>query len=127
MAAGLATLHELDEQRLVARAAELGARLLELTRPLVERHEAVAEVRGLGLMWAVELADASPHGLLAQLVSMRLFAEHRVLSQTTGTLPPALKALPPLTVAEDDLAAFAQALDEAIARAQRLQRLMPAR
>ena len=32
MAAGLATLHELDEQDLVARTARLGARLLELTR-----------------------------------------------------------------------------------------------
>ena len=37
MAAGLATLHELDEQELVERTAQLGERLLELTRPLVER------------------------------------------------------------------------------------------
>src|SRR4029077_13950602 len=34
MAAGLATLHELDEQRLVERSAQLGEQLLELTRPL---------------------------------------------------------------------------------------------
>src|SRR4029077_17862677 len=33
MAAGLATLHELDEQELVARPAQLGERLPELTRP----------------------------------------------------------------------------------------------
>ena len=31
MAAGLATLHELDEQGLVERSARLGERLLELT------------------------------------------------------------------------------------------------
>ena len=41
MAAGLATLHELDGQGLVERSARLGERLLELTRPLVERHEVV--------------------------------------------------------------------------------------
>ena len=57
MAAGLATLHELDEQGLVERSARLGARLLELTRPLVERHDVVREVRGLGLMWAIEFAE----------------------------------------------------------------------
>ena len=46
MAAGLATLHELDEQRLVQRSARLGEQLLALTRPLVERYDVVRDVRG---------------------------------------------------------------------------------
>ena len=41
MAAGLATLHELDEQDLVERSARLGERLLELTRPLVDEFDVV--------------------------------------------------------------------------------------
>src|SRR5947208_12369412 len=41
MAAGLATLRELDETELVARSEWLGRRLLELTQPLVEAHDAV--------------------------------------------------------------------------------------
>ena len=57
MAAGLATLRELDEQGLVERSARLGERLLELTRPLVERYEVVRDVRGLGLMWAIEFGE----------------------------------------------------------------------
>src|SRR5215468_6054638 len=57
MAAGLATLHELDEQRLVERSARLGERLLELTQPLAERHDVVADVRGLGLLWAIEFEE----------------------------------------------------------------------
>ncbi|HWX09222.1 MAG TPA: aspartate aminotransferase family protein, partial [Gaiellaceae bacterium] len=57
MAAGLATLHELDEERLVERSARLGAKLLELTQPLVEEFEVVREVRGLGLMWAMEFGE----------------------------------------------------------------------
>ena len=57
MAAGLATLHELDEQDLVARTARLGERLLELTRPLVEEFDVVRDVRGLGLMWAIEFGE----------------------------------------------------------------------
>src|SRR3954449_5945398 len=54
MAAGLATLAELDEQGLVARSRELGARLLERTLPLVDGYQVVRDVRGLGLMWAIE-------------------------------------------------------------------------
>src|SRR6266568_3740513 len=41
MAAGLATLEELDAERLAERAARLGELLLERTRPLVERCEIV--------------------------------------------------------------------------------------
>src|SRR6266511_730986 len=57
MAAGLATLRELDDAELVARSARLGELLLEQTRALVEAHDVVREVRGLGLMWAVEFAE----------------------------------------------------------------------
>src|SRR6266851_4989935 len=53
-AAALATLRVLDREGLVARAEEMGRLLLELTEPLVERFEVVTEVRGLGLMWAIE-------------------------------------------------------------------------
>ena len=62
-AAGLATLQVLDREQLVERAARLGELLLELTRPLVERFEVVREVRGLGLIWAIELGPPSgPRG-----------------------------------------------------------------
>ena len=85
MAAGLATLHELDEQDLVARTARLGERLLELTLPLVERYDVVRDVRGLGLLWAIEFAepaggrrsyrllDRVQPGLFAQVVVVPLF------------------------------------------------------
>ena len=53
-AAALATLRVLDDEGLVERAERLGALLLELTAPLVERFEVVRDVRGLGLMWAIE-------------------------------------------------------------------------
>ena len=55
-AAGIATLTVIEREKLVERAARLGDLLLALTRPLVERFEIVREVRGLGLMWAIESA-----------------------------------------------------------------------
>jgi ornithine--oxo-acid transaminase len=134
MAAGLATLHELDEQRLVERSADLGRTLLELTRPLVERYDVVRDVRGLGLMWAIEFGEPASRrrayrfvdrlqpGLFAQLVVVPLFADHRILSQVAGHAIPVIKGLPPLVVTEDDLGWFTEALDATIARAQNLPR-----
>ena len=136
MAAGLAALHELDEQDLVARTARLGERLLELTLPLVERYDVVHDVRGLGLLWAIEFAepesgkrsyrllDRVQPGLFAQVVVVPLFKEHRILSQVAGHRIPVVKGIPPLTVSESDLDWFAEALDETIRKAQRLPRAL---
>ena len=136
MAAGLATLRALDEQGLVERSAQLGELLLELTRPLVEGYEVVREVRGLGLMWAMEFGEpesrrrswrvlerAQP-GLFAQLVVVPLFSEHAILSQVAGHRLNVVKVLPALVVTEEDVERFAAALDDVLARAERLPRAM---
>ncbi len=132
MAAGLATLRELDERRLVERSRVLGERLLELTRPLEERYEVVADVRGLGMMWAIEfsepkhgrtswrLLEKTQPGLFAQLVIGPLFHEHRILTQVAGHKLNVLKILPPFTIAEAEIERFAEALDTVIAHAARI-------
>jgi ornithine--oxo-acid transaminase len=133
MAAGLATLHELDEQDLVAQSARLGERLLELTRPLVEEFDVVREVRGLGLMWAIEFGEPEKAGrrsyrmiermqpgLFAQLVAAPLFKEHKILSQVAGHRMAVLKALPPLVLSDEDVEYFVDALSTTIKRAQRM-------
>jgi ornithine--oxo-acid transaminase len=136
MAAGLATLAELDDQELVERTERLGTRLLELTTPLIERYDVVRDVRGLGLLWAIEFAeptagrrsyrllDRIQPGLFAQVVVIPLFKEHRILSQVAGHKIPVIKAIPPLTISEADLDWFAEALDETIRKAQRLPRAL---
>src|SRR5437016_837974 len=62
MAAGLATLHEYRERRLVEESARLGGRLLELTRPLVDEFEVVRDVHGLGLAWTIEFGEPGDGG-----------------------------------------------------------------
>ncbi len=135
MVAGLATLRELDDAKLVERSEQLGRRLLELTEPLVDAHDAVKEVRGLGLMWAMEFGEPESGslawrvmermqaGLFAQLVVVPLFTKHRILSQVAGHDLPVLKGLPPLVLSEEDLEDFATALDEVIVRAARPTRV----
>ena len=134
MAAGLATLAEIRERALSARAERLGERLLELTRPLVGRYDVVKEVRGLGLLWAIEfgapdharrtwqLLERSQPALFSQFVVGPLFRRHRILSQVAGHSLNVIKGLPPLVVDERDLEWFAGALDETVADARQLRR-----
>jgi ornithine--oxo-acid transaminase len=136
MVAGLGTLRELDEQGLVGRSARLGEELLERTRPLADRSGVVREVRGLGLMWAIEFEE--PEGgsrtwrmleriqpaLFAQLVVVPLFRDHRILSQVAGHGLNVLKALPPLVVTEDDLDWFVGSLEETVAQAEKMPRAL---
>jgi ornithine--oxo-acid transaminase len=132
MAAGLATLHELDDQGLVEHTARLGERLMAETRPLLDEFEVVKDVRGLGLMWAIEFGE--PHagrrswrliermqpGLFAQLVVAPLFSKHRILSQVAAHKLAVIKILPPLVVSDDDVDYFVDALRSTIAKAQRM-------
>jgi ornithine--oxo-acid transaminase len=136
MAAGLATLAEIDDQGLVERAGALGQRLLELTRPLTEKHDVVREVRGLGLMWAIEfvepetlsrsyrLLERLQNGLFAQLVVAPLFRDHHVLIQVAGHGIPVIKGIPPLVVSDEDVTYFAESLDASIGKATKLPRAM---
>ena len=136
MVAGLATLHELDAERLPERAAATGELLLERTRPLVERHAVVKDVRGLGLMWAIEFGppggiaatwrtlELAQPGIFAQLVVVPLFRDHRILIQVAGHRMNVVRAMPPLVLSEDDVERFALALDGVIADAQKLPRSM---
>jgi ornithine--oxo-acid transaminase len=83
----------LDDEGLVARSRTLGAWFLEELRTL--RHPAIVEVRGRGLLCAIELAEpARP--------SCEALQRRGVLcKETHGTV---IRLSPPLVVGEDDLA-----------------------
>jgi ornithine--oxo-acid transaminase len=137
-AAALATLRIIDREQLSARAERLGALLLELTSPLVSRYEVVREVRGLGLMWAIEFGpppgaasralwrsvERRQPGLFSQLITVPLFHRHRILCQVAGHHMNVIKALPALTVEEDEIRRFAAALEQTIADAERYPRAL---
>jgi ornithine--oxo-acid transaminase len=134
MAAGLATLAELEARKLPERAARLGERLLARTGALAERFDVVREVRGMGLLWAIEFGEpkagsrlwrfleARQAGLFSQFVVGPLFREHQILSQVAGHSINVVKGLPPLVIDEGDVDWFADALEAVVAGAQRLPR-----
>ena len=132
-AVALATLRVIEQERLVERAERVGALLMELTRPLVDRFEVVSDVRGKGLMWAIEFGppagagarrlwetvERRQPGLFSQLVTVPLFHEHRIFCQVAGHRMNVIKALPALVVEEEEIRRFAAALEDTIAAAER--------
>jgi ornithine--oxo-acid transaminase len=134
MAAGIATLQVLKEERLVENAAERGEQLLSTLKTFVDRYDFVKDVRGKGLMIAIEfgspkslklkaawtlLSKANP-GLFCQMVLIPLFKEHHVLAQVAGHDVPVIKLLPPLVVTEADCDWTLRALDETVAACHRV-------
>ena len=125
MVAGLATLRELDEPGPRRALAPASASSCSSGRGRSSSaSEVVKDVRGLGLMWAIEFEEPDgrlttwrcssgcSRGSFAQLVVVPLFRDHRILSQVAGHGLNVVKALPPLVVTEDDLDWFVDALDE---------------
>ena len=132
MAAGLATLHVMDEERLVERAAALGERLIAGLDGLRARHDMIADVRGKGLIVAIEFrapraltlkaawaaAEKAQKGLFAQFVVMSLMRDHHILTQVGGFDVNVIKLLPPLIIGEEEVDAVVAAFDAVLTEAQ---------
>ncbi len=116
MAAGIATLDVIREEGLVENAAKVGEGILDDLRAMVGRYSFLREVRGKGMMQALEFApppglrhraawkllDTAQKGLFAQLVVVPLFKKHRILCQTSGHDAPTVKFIPPLVLDDAD-------------------------
>ncbi|GGZ46715.1 aspartate aminotransferase family protein [Streptomyces inusitatus] len=98
-AAALATLDVIRDERLVANAAEQGARLLEGLRKVASEFPVIADVRGLGLMAGSEfcLPDGSPDPLTAQR-AQRAAAERGLLLLPCGEHGNIIRMIPALVV-----------------------------
>lgn len=92
-ASGLAALQVLEDEGLAANAECMGARFVNRLR-----HPKVKEVRGLGLMLAVELGDA---GVVQQVVHGAL--DSGVLGFWFLSCPSAFRIAPPLTISESEV------------------------
>jgi 4-aminobutyrate aminotransferase-like enzyme/Ser/Thr protein kinase RdoA (MazF antagonist) len=116
-AAALAVLDVLEEERLQARALQIGTHLLGSLRALMERHAVVGDVRGSGLFLGVELVrdrgTLEPAGEEAGYVVNRL-RELGILTGTDGPYHNVLKIRPPLVFTAEDADALVAALDEVL-------------
>jgi acetylornithine/succinyldiaminopimelate/putrescine aminotransferase len=133
MAAGLATLHALETQDVVANARRTGEMLRSRLSELVPRYELLHEVRGRGLMIGIEFGRPSSwklrapwtalqvarKGLFAQTVVHALFHRHQILTQVSGDHLEVIKLIPPLIITEVEVDRFVDAFVDVMDEAHR--------
>ncbi len=138
MAAGLATLAVMDDEKLAENAARTGEALQGALQEMVDRYELLAEVRGRGLMIGIEfgkpkslklrtrwnMLQAARRGLFAQMVVAALFRRHRILTQVAGDHMEVIKLLPPLIIGDAEVKMFREAFVEVMEDASRGSGLM---
>jgi ornithine--oxo-acid transaminase len=129
MAAGIATLEVLASERLIERAASTGERLMGALSEMTARYELMHEVRGKGLMLAIDFArpqsfllktewdliEGAREGLFGQLITIPLFTDHNILSQVAGPNSRAVKLLPPLIISDFDIEWIVKSIEAVIA------------
>jgi 4-aminobutyrate aminotransferase len=98
-AAAYATLRVVKEEGLLANAVAMGQRLMDGLRDIQADHPVIGDVRGLGLMIAVEFVteDGGPNSAAVSQVIKSSFEEN-VLLINCGTYDQAIRVVPPLVV-----------------------------
>lgn len=133
MVAGLATLHALRHEGIVEHAARVGDRLKTGFAAMTGRYELFKEVRGCGLMLAVEfhrpraftlrtgwdLLHRLDPSLFCQAILMPLMSEHRILAQVAGHRLDVIKLIPPLVLSDADADEVLTAFDATIGACHR--------
>jgi ornithine--oxo-acid transaminase len=129
MAAGIATLQVIEDEKLIENTALIGENIITSLGAMTEKYEFLKEVRGKGLMIAIEfgapkslslktawmMLEAANKGLFCQMITIPLFKEHHLLSQVAGHGMNVVKLLPPLNLTEKDRDWVVNSFDSVIA------------
>lgn len=111
-AAALATIDVLAADGFLDSVNQRGQQLADGLRSLQERHHgAVAHVRALGLMVAMQFDTA---GRTAAIVGHCL-RESKLITMTAGAAGTTMRFMPPLTVTEDEIGLAVDAVERALA------------
>ena len=110
-AAGAAVLDLVSDDEFLVRARELGERLRAGLDGIAERHPEIGEVRGLGPMLALELAEREPARAKA-LVSAAF--ERGLVILSCGLYGNVIRLLPPLTLTDEEADEGLSILEEAL-------------
>jgi 4-aminobutyrate aminotransferase-like enzyme len=117
-AAALAVLAVIEDEGLVASAAEAGSYLRQGLMTLAQRHPLIGDVRGEGLLLGVELVDdrqtRAPAAGHAHRVTEAM-RERGILLSTTGPAGNVLKIRPPLVFRAEHADLLLETLDDVLA------------
>ena len=117
--AAKAVIDYIDEHKLMINAAETGAYLRSKLEEMKAQHSFIGEVRGMGLMQALELVEdrdsrkPSPEATMALMEAAR---ENQLLIGKGGTYGNVIRITPPLNIAKSDVDEFVVRLDASLNR-----------
>jgi 4-aminobutyrate aminotransferase len=122
-AAANATLDVIRDEGLVDNARDLGSTFLEGLRRIAAKYPAVGDVRGKGLMLALEFVKPgegdgrAPNPELTKRVQAEAL-KRRLIVLTAGTYVNVVRIIPPLVTTPEEVALALAILDESLAAAR---------
>jgi alanine-glyoxylate transaminase/(R)-3-amino-2-methylpropionate-pyruvate transaminase len=117
-AAGRAVLKTIREEKLQENAKSVGAELLDGLKQLQKKYPVIGDVRGKGLMTAVELVkdqrtkEPDPEAAAAVFEVTR---DHGIIVSKSGTFKNVLRLVPPLCLSHNDIDHVVTAFDKCFA------------
>jgi 4-aminobutyrate aminotransferase len=116
-AAAVATVQVIQDEGLLDNAQKMGGRLIEALSGLQRRHDAIADVRGIGLMIGAELRDVGGEsaGQVAKAIQ-KACLERGLLLLTCGTRDQVIRWIPPLVVGDEHMDDALEIFEAAVAR-----------
>ncbi|WP_339853809.1 aspartate aminotransferase family protein [Roseovarius nubinhibens] len=124
-AAARAVLAVMRDEGLQENAHKVGAKLLERLQDLKDKHSAIGDVRGKGLMLALEFVtdrdSKTPDKEMTAEVFEACRAEGIILSKS-GPFQQCLRMVPPLCLSQEDVDHVTTSLDGALSAAAKLRR-----
>ncbi|MGA2115466.1 MAG: aspartate aminotransferase family protein [Bryobacteraceae bacterium] len=118
--AAKAVIDFIEEQDLLTNCTETGAYLHRRLAELKEKHEIIGEVRGMGLMAALELVTDRGNKTPAPAetaLALEAARENRIILGKGGMYGNVLRISPPMNVGRSDVDQFIQLLDKSLAAA----------
>ena len=135
MAAALATLHVMEEDKLVENAAAMGEYAIRRLKEIGATCPFVADVRGKGLMFGIDFARPEKSfklkmawdmlhkmnfGVFGQMIIIPLLQKHKILTQVAGYHTEVIKFLPPIISTKEDIDWFLTAMQDVLDDSQRV-------
>ncbi len=129
MAAALASLYVIEQEKLVENAAAMGEYAMTRLREIAKECPFVSEIRGKGLMFGIDFARPRDSfklklawdmlhkmnfGVFGQMIIIPLLQQHRILTQVAGYHTEVIKFLPPMTISREDMDWFLGAMQQTL-------------
>ncbi len=110
------TMRVMRDEHLPENAAEMGSFLMDGLREIQAKYPVIGEVRGLGLMLAVEFVDSqgNPNPAAVSSVIASCLADN-VLLINCGTYDQAIRVIPPLVIDRQQAQEFLEIFENAVA------------